>query len=179
MKNPRPTDRHSMGADYVPKTVKEGILKLLYESPTPLRFTDIMNGLQRPNRTVYVSLKELDRKKFVSAADHRYSLTADGKTAFERTEAIERFSRSLVTPGGERIPALSSDGGQWIWVPQHTLEALEARSKIGNIPVWSVIDAALGFSTKELWDQSDRLRSGSGGLMTRKAKATASAGARE
>ncbi len=147
-----PSDRHPLGTDYVPKTVKDAILQLLYHAPTPLRFTDIMNGVRRPNRTVYVSLKELTQKGLVSNADHRYSLTSEGKGEYEKKRVFTQLNLYLdqthQTLGDEKLHSLLEEGG-WIWVPRRTSEALEKRAHRDHEPVWSIIDTLLGTTNEE------------------------------
>ncbi len=147
----KPSDWHSLGADYVPKTVKDAILQMLYLAPTPLRFTDIMNGVRRPNRTVYVSLKELTQKGLVSNVDHRYSLTGEGRRDYEKKRVFTQlslyFDQTHHALGDEGVHSLE-DGG-WIWVPRNTSKALETRAHRDHKPVWSVIDTLLGTTNDE------------------------------
>lgn len=132
-----------------PETVKDRILELLDQKP-PQRFTDVMNELGKPNRTVYVSLKELVKKGLVSITEHKYSLTDEGRSTLENRRRLVEFSHSLrVRPQAEasiRPPSGRNNPkseGQWIWVPSETLETLEERSQTDKIPISAVIEAAV------------------------------------
>ena len=151
----KPINRHSMGAEYVPQTVKDAVLKMLYESPAPLRFTDLMDGLQKPNRTVYVNLKELGQKAFVANETHRYRLTPEGRREYEKRRALAGLQVALM----DAVDSLRAEGkpsdtsvlgeGEWVWVPRQTSLALKERSEKQKVPVWRVIDSLLGTTEEQ------------------------------
>ena len=145
--------------DYNLETVRGQILRLLHES-SPMRFTDIMDKLGKPNRTVYVYLKELNEKGLVSVSDHQYSITRLGSVALQKGKEMERIAglegrelrrlanaeqlqrareASLPSPS-RRVDTVS--------LPRGVLERLVAQSRERGIPIPSAVEQALNGDTE-------------------------------
>jgi DNA-binding HxlR family transcriptional regulator len=124
------------------ETVKERILELLYQK-SPRRFTEIMNTVEKPNRTVYVSLRELERQTLVVRKDHMYSISKTGSHIFMKGKMIKEIGQSLEPADYERAVPVPKAKGKWVWVPVATFKTLDERARRQQTPIWSIIDMAL------------------------------------
>lgn len=133
--------------DYNLETVRGQILELLNDR-SPLRFTDIMDKLGKPNRTVYIYLKYLQDKALVSVSNHNYSITERGREVYQKSKDI-----TLWTAGKPSFPhqpgttgytlKLPKKEGEYVWLPPNVLRILKERSREKGVPVSTIIEGAI------------------------------------
>ena len=93
-----------------PETVKERILTLLKEEKQ-LRYSDFVKRLEKPDKTIYVSLKELLKNNLVRKNERGvYELTEEGRKLAEELEVyrllrevLERVDIEIVRKNLEKI----------------------------------------------------------------------------
>lgn len=127
------------------QTVKDGILELLYNEESPMRYTDIMNRMKRPDKTVYVSLNDMKSRRLVTTNEKRlYALTPLGRLFHRRNQLFDRLEKSLNLSDEEtRKKALEGKGGAFLWMPEDMFRRLQQNSKEIGEPMWKLAQTAL------------------------------------
>jgi DNA-binding PadR family transcriptional regulator len=120
------------------QTVKDRILELLYSKESPMRYTDIMNQIERPDKTVYVTLNDLKTRRLVTTDEKRlYSLTSQGRLFHRRNQLFSNLEKSLNQSDEDtRVKALEGKGGLFLWMPEITFRKLQQHSKENGEPMW-------------------------------------------
>jgi len=76
------------------KTVKNSILEIL-ETRGPTRYSDFIKFLEKPDRTIFISLKSLIKEGLVMKGQNgKYILTEKGKDVLETLQRIEELNEA-------------------------------------------------------------------------------------
>ncbi len=88
------------------RTVRVGLLLSL--ARRPMRFTELAEKLNRPDKTIFVVTKELRKRGLIAkSADGQYTITETGNQFLEREEAKRRLEYQRFRPVVELVNLLA------------------------------------------------------------------------